>query len=251
MKTSQQWVAHFKQNLQQQRVNWNLDPNITPQECKAIIRSLQAWQLGETSDGANLIKAATIYTNKINDTAYLDAVKLFIQEEQKHGKNLGKYLDAIGYPRLKKDWGDTLFRKVRYFNTNMELWTVTVIIVESFAQLFYHAVSNATKCDLLKQICGDILKDEAPHIKFQLERLCIINLNRNSLLTRIRLKLYELFAHVILITIWIAHARAFKAGGYTFETLAGNIQRRMRYISYHILNEQYQALNQQLTPITL
>lgn len=251
MKTSQQWVVHFKQNQQQQRINWNLVPNLTPPECKAIIRSLQAWQLGETSDGANLIKAATIYTHKINDATYLDAIKLFIQEEQKHGNNLGKYLDAIGYPRLKKDWGDTLFRKVRYFNTNMELWTVTVIIVESFAQWFYHALSNATNCTLLKQICGDILKDEAPHIKFQLERLCIINLNRNSLLTRIRLKLYALFAYVILVTVWIAHARAFKAGGYTFNSLARNIQRRMGYIAYHIINEQQLASNHQLAPIAI
>ena len=96
----------------------------------------------------------------------MKAVDLFIQEEQKHGENLGKYLDAIGEARVKSDFGDSLFRSVRYFNTSMELWTITVIIVESAAQVFYQSLHDATGCDLLKEICVDILKDEAHHIKF-------------------------------------------------------------------------------------
>lgn len=251
MKTSHQWVTYFKQNLQKQRIDWSIKPTITPEECRNIIRSLQAWQLGETSDGANLIKAATQYAKQIGDNHYLNAIRLFIQEEQKHGNNLGRYLDAIQYPRLKKDWGDSLFRRARHFNTSMELWTVTVIIVESFAQLFYHAVSNATQCALLKQICSDILKDEAPHIKFQLERLCILNLNRNTFNTRTVLQLYKLYAYVILITVWIANARLFKAGGYSFRSLLLNINRRMHYISYHILNEQLIQHHTNTTAIAL
>jgi hypothetical protein len=45
-------------------------------------------------------------------------------EEQKHGANLGRYLDGIGKKRIQKDWGDTLFRKVRHLNTSMESWTL-------------------------------------------------------------------------------------------------------------------------------
>lgn len=249
MKTSHQWVTYFKQNLQKQRIDWNIKPSITPQECRNIIRSLQAWQLGETSDGSQLIKVATNYAEQIGDNHYLNAIRLFIQEEQKHGNNLGRYLDAIQYPRLKKDWGDSLFRKARHFNTSMEMWTITVIIIESFAQSFYHAISNATQCPLLQQICSDILKDEGPHIKFQLDRLCILNLNRNSLSTRIILQLYKLYAYVILITVWIANARVYKAGGYSFKNLLHNINRRMHYISYHILNEQ--LINQHNSPIAI
>ena len=72
---------------------------------------------------------------------------------------------------------------VRYFNTSMELWTITVIIVESAAQVFYQALHDATKCTLLQEICVDILKDEAHHIKFQNERLFVI-LNRRPFYTR-------------------------------------------------------------------
>lgn len=78
-----------------------------------VLKSLQAWQLGETSEGVNLINAATKHAKQLNDTNYTTAIKLFIKEEQKHGENLGKYIDAIGEQRIKKNWGDSLFRKAR------------------------------------------------------------------------------------------------------------------------------------------
>ena len=116
-------------------------PTPTTEEIDLILPSLQAWQLGETSEGQHLITAAEKYAAVVDDAGYVEAVKLFIKEEQKHGNNLGKYLDSIGKPRIKKDWGDSLFRKVRYFNTNMELWTLAVITVESAAQIFYQGIN--------------------------------------------------------------------------------------------------------------
>src|ERR1700730_12785296 len=122
MKTSNYWIEHFKANTLQKRISWNKSPSITQDEIAVILPSLQAWQLGETSEGKRLIAASIKYARKISDPLYIDAVKLFIKEAQKHGNNLGRYLDKIGKPRIKKNWGDTLFRKVRYFNTSMEIW---------------------------------------------------------------------------------------------------------------------------------
>ncbi len=98
-------------------------------------------------------------------------MQLFIKEEQKHGENLGRYLDMIGQPRIKHNWGDTLFRRARHFNTSMESWTLAVLTVENAAQVFYQSLKEATSCILLKQICREILTDEAYHIQFQRERM--------------------------------------------------------------------------------
>src|SRR5258706_12056790 len=117
MNTSKKWIGHFKANSTQQRINWELLPAIEPGEISAILHSLQAWQLGETSDGSHLLRASAMYAGKIGDPDYAEAVSLFIKEEQKHGNNLGKYIDLIGEQRIKNNWGDTLFRKIRYFNT--------------------------------------------------------------------------------------------------------------------------------------
>ncbi len=207
------WKNHFESNLKLQRVNWDVRPTITTGQKEQILYSLRAWQLGETSDGAHLLAAATRHAQQMNDLDYLDAVRLFIKEEQKHGSNLGKYIDLIGEERARKDWGDALFRKIRYFNTSMELWTITVIIVESAAQIFYQALHDATDCLLLRSICRDILLDEAHHIKFQNERLHRI-LNRQSFYRRAAgIGIFGVLFFGTIHAIWYGHRKAFQAGG--------------------------------------
>lgn len=218
MQTSKYWIEHFKANALHQRVNWNLKPQITSQETAIILHSLQAWQLGETSEGRNLIMASTKYANITGDRYYVDAVRLFIKEEQKHGNNLGRYLDVIGKPRIYKDWGDTLFRRIRYLNTSMEAWTLAVITVESTAQIFYQALKDATTCELLKQICTDILIDEAYHITFQTERLATIYYGRSVAGRNLRKPFYKAFFYCTSALVWFAHRRLFKAGGNTFSS---------------------------------
>ncbi len=218
MNTSNYWIGHFKVNALEKRVNWNIRPTITQDEIAIILSSLQAWQLGETSEGKHLIAASEKYADKIVDPKYVDAVKLFIKEEQKHGNNLGRYLDIIGQPRIKQNWGDTLFRKVRYFNTSIEIWTLAVIVVESTAQIFYQALKEATGCCLLKDICRDILIDESYHITFQTERLAIIFDNKSLFSKTWRKIAYKHFFYATSSLVWLAHRQLFKAGGNTYES---------------------------------
>ncbi|PAW93101.1 hypothetical protein CKK33_06185 [Mucilaginibacter sp. MD40] len=228
MHTTDFWIRHFKENARHQRINWSLAPTITKDEIDEILPSLQAWQLGETSEGEHLIAASTRYAFALGDPDYVDAVRLFIKEEQKHGNNLGRYIDKIGEQRIRQNWGDTLFRKVRYLNTSMEIWTLAVIVVESTAQIFYQALKDATQCRLLKQICTDILIDEAPHITFQTERLAMIFEHKSAFSKVWRKIVYRWFFYGVSALVWFAHKRLFKAGGLTFERYVY----KMRY-KYH------------------
>ena len=216
MQNSENWVRYFSQNLRKKRIDWDFVPYLTTVERQNILKSLQAWQLGETSDGANLINAATKYARKLNDENYVNAIKLFIKEEQKHGNNLGKYLDLIGEQRIKKNWGDSLFRKFRGLYTDMEFWTIAVITVESAAQIFYQCLKDATNCKLLKQICTDILIDEAPHILFQLDRLAVIFNQKSKLMKFLTYYYYYTFYFSTALVVWQAHQKLFKAGGVDF-----------------------------------
>ncbi|RYE11736.1 MAG: ferritin-like domain-containing protein [Sphingobacteriales bacterium] len=218
MYTSSYWIRHFKINAAQQRVDWSIAPDVTRDEINTFLHSLQAWQLGETSEGVHLIKAATKYARKIGDPDYVEAVSLFIKEEQKHGNNLGAYLDSIQQPRVQHNWGDSLFRKIRYFNSSMEIWTLAVITVESTAQIFYQSLKNATNCRLLKDICTDILIDEAHHITFQTERLEIILEDKAPFSKAWRAPVYKVFFYVTTCLVWYAHKKLFRAGGITFFT---------------------------------
>jgi hypothetical protein len=216
MRSSQEWVSYFRENLEIRRINWRQPATITKTELKPILKSLQAWQLGETSDGKNLLKASSSYAQKIGDPYYIKAVQLFIKEEQKHGNNLGKYLDMIGEPKIQKNWGDTLFRKIRYLNNSMEWWTLAVIAVESTAQIFYQSLKDASQCKLLKEICTDILIDEAPHIHFQRERLSIIFHSKNAAAKNISYLFYSYFFMATSMVVWMAHRKVFKAGSNSF-----------------------------------
>ena len=95
----------------------------------------------------------------------------------------------------------------------MELWTVTVIIVESAAQIFYQALHDATNCQLLKSICNDILIDEAHHIKFQNERLQKIFNNKSFYNKVFSVGWYGFLFFGTIHAIWFGHNKAFKAGG--------------------------------------
>ena len=211
--TSYYWRAHFEVNQTRQRIDWSVKPSISEEEKKKILYSLKAWQLGETSDGHNLLAAATKYSFVVGDPGYREAIRLFIKEEQKHGANLGNYIDRIGESRLKKDWGDSLFRKVRHLNSSMELWTITVIIVEAAAQVFYKSLHDATGCRLLKSICMDILVDEAHHIKFQNERMYVIFQRKCFYNKAISLLFYSVLFFITIHAVWFGHKKAFKAGG--------------------------------------
>ncbi len=212
MRTSQKWFEHFSANIQIKRVDWLLVPSLKENERKNIVKSVQAWQLGETSDGFHLLKASRKYAIKIKDDYYIKAIELFIKEEQKHGNYLGKYLDMIGEKRIKKNWADTLFRKIRYYNSNMELWTLAVITVESTAQIFYQSLKDATRCTLLKQICTDILIDEAFHIDFQMERFLMIYERKNPVSKFLCFYVYKLFFFSTITVVWFAYRQCFKAG---------------------------------------
>ncbi len=64
-----------------------------------IADSLRAWQLGETSDGLHLLAASKNYAQAIQDFKYINVIQLFIKKEQRHGGDLGRFLDLAEIPR--------------------------------------------------------------------------------------------------------------------------------------------------------
>lgn len=252
-KTTKQWLEYFHENATKKRIDWRIEPKVTGEERSVIIKSLKAWQLGETSEGRNLIRATKVYADKIQDYDYLYAVKLFIKEEQKHGNNLGRYLDLIGESRISFNWGDHFFRKVRGINTSLEIWTITVLIVETYAQLYYETVGKTINCPLLKVICKDILIDEAAHIKFQTERLATY-LDNNTIWKKWTRKfIYQVFFYGISTAVWIGHRKVFAKAGYSFQTYLAKAKFKFDKINHALFStpdEQIYPLHQPILATT-
>jgi hypothetical protein len=215
--TSAEWVAYFRANADQLLdVPWEAGAGVTPAELAEIVDSLRAWQLGETSDGSRLLRTAEKHAARIGDPGFVEAIRLFIAEEQRHGEELGKFLDAAGVPRAKRDLGDSLFRLFRHFLLRMEVWVTIVVIIEVHALLYYAAIRRATGSAVLQRICQQILRDEVPHIRFQCERLAIIRRRRLRAFRWLTAGTQRVLFVGITMAVWAGHRRALSAGGFTF-----------------------------------
>jgi hypothetical protein len=212
--TNAQWLRHFQANADRQRpIPWQRGAEVTPAELAAIARSLQAWQLGETSDGRHLRAAAQRYAARHGEPDYPAVAELFIREEQRHGELLGRFLDLAGVGRLRQDWGDRLFRLARYVLADLETWTTPVVMVETLALVYYNAVRHATRSPVLRAVCGQLLADEVPHIRFQCERLAALYRRRGRLGFRLTLLAQRLLYLGVVLLVWVGHRRALRAGG--------------------------------------
>jgi hypothetical protein len=228
VRASRDWVAHFERNAAAVRpVPWDLGAAVTDAELAAIAPSLRGWQLGETSDGSHLLAAATHYAKTIGDPEFVEAVRLFIAEEQRHGAALGRFLDLAGVSRARSDWGDSLFRRVRYALPRMEIWATPVVMVETHALVYYNALRHATASPVLRAICGQILADEIPHIRFQCERLAILHRHRSRWARWLTIRFQRLFFAAITLAVWVGHRRALRAGGYGFGRFWRTVWRKM------------------------
>jgi hypothetical protein len=215
--TTAEWLAYFDANLAKWRpIPWECGAQLSAAELAALAPSLQAWQLGESSDGTHLRAAAARHAAQVGDPAYGAVIDRFIREEQRHGALLGQLLDLAGVGRTQANWGDSLFRAARYCLTNMEMWTTPVVMVETLAVLYYNAVRRATRSAVLREICTQILADEVPHLRFQCERLAILFRHRSRTALALTMLGHRLAFLGIVLLVWLGHRRALRTGGYSW-----------------------------------
>ena len=89
---SQQWVHHFQSNLDHMdHVPWGRDRPLNDSERRAISKSIAVFQLGENSEGNAFRRGGRVYATRTGDFAYLEALTLFIKEEQRHSAALGRF----------------------------------------------------------------------------------------------------------------------------------------------------------------
>jgi hypothetical protein len=217
VRSSAEWVAYFWANARRLlAVPWEAGAGMTAEERALIAASLPSRQLGESSDGARLLAAARHYAQRTGDPEFVEAIQLFIREEQRHGADLGRFLDLAGVPRKTWDWGDAVFRRLRHLLTRIELSACVLVTVEVHALIYYAAIRRATRSPVLRRVCEQILADEVPHVRFQCERLAILHRRRPRLLRSLTLAVHGVLFAGVTLAIWAGHRRALRAGGYSF-----------------------------------
>ncbi|MCI0462519.1 MAG: ferritin-like domain-containing protein [Gemmataceae bacterium] len=211
--SSGQWCCYYHDNAERLLpLPWRLGAELTDEERAAVIDSIQDFQLGEQSEGHNLLKRAAAYAERADDPEYLEAMRLFVGEEQRHAATLARFLSRANVPLLARSRLDSVFRLLRRL-AGLELCISVLLTAETIGKVYYQALRRATGSVLLRRICDQLLRDEVQHIRFHAERLALLRSKR----ARWRVWLahgwhWVLFGGTCLVR-WVKHRRALRAGG--------------------------------------
>ncbi len=204
------WLAHFQQNQSIPPLPWEDSYRLTHEETRAVIASIQQFQLGEGSNGAGLLRRGERFAG---GTDFVPTLRLFVAEEQRHSQQLGRFLDLHGIPRLRHHWVDGVFRRLRKL-AGLELCLVVLVTAEIIAVPYYRALRLATRSRLLRAICDQILRDEAMHLRYQASNLAAVRRGRSKLGVRAAEAAHRIFLEATMLVVWREHRAVFRAGGY-------------------------------------
>jgi hypothetical protein len=216
LRATEQWRQHFLHNGSQLlEIPWELGVCFSEDEHDAVADSIAEFQLGESSEGKHLIAQARKYAKPTGDVAYPFTLGLFIAEEHRHARDLGRVLDLAGIPRASSSWPDTVFRWLRH-RAGLELSIAVLLTAEIIAKVYYAALREATTSPVLRRLCDQICGDELAHVEFQSERLALLRRTRTpSAMRAIRLA-HRIFFAGTCIVVWRHHGRAMRRGGLNF-----------------------------------
>ncbi len=214
--SSREWLTYFRTNATSLlEIPWDCGAEISDDERSAIAGSVQEFQLGESSEGRHLLRAAHEYAFRTGDHDYAHALRLFIAEEQRHARELGRFLTLAGVPLKRWTWPDQVFRWLRH-RAGLEVSIAVLVTAEVIAKVYYRALRDATGSRVLRRLCDQILSDEVEHVRFQTQRLAMIRSGRSARYLAAAHGLQRfLFAGTCLV-VWCKHARALRAGAMGF-----------------------------------
>jgi len=214
---SRAWCAHFEGNRSAaENLPWDDPYALSPDERRAIEKSIQQFQLGEGAEGRRLLARGEAYSRATGDSLFPKALALFIKEEQRHSGQLLRFMRRQGIPALEGHWVDGVFRRIRVL-AGLELELRVLVTAEIIAVPYYRALGRATGSKLLRAISERILEDEAGHLRFQSSMLSRLGVGRSLPLRHLVWRAHRLFLVGTCCVVWASgHRSVFTAAGYSF-----------------------------------
>jgi 1,2-phenylacetyl-CoA epoxidase catalytic subunit len=211
--TESDWVRYFSANGAEPTLPWNDGYRLSGAERAVVIESIQQFQLGENAQGRRLLQRAESLNNE-----FVQALRLFINEEKRHSQFLGRFLEMQGERCLRRHWVHAAFRRVRGF-AGLELRMRVLATAEVLAIPYYTALRDATGSPLLRSICSRILAEEAEHLRFQAFTFSRLGSRRRALARQVACAAHRAFLMATTLLVWMEHRWVFRAGGYSLREL--------------------------------
>lgn len=210
----QPWQRYFQLNAENLLfIDWNSEEYLDAKELSLIFASIQQFQRGEHSEGKYLLNQAKSWEAQYGHSGYSEAMVLFIREEQRHAMTLGRFMKREGIPCLRGHWIDDVFRWLRR-RAGLEFTISVLSIAEVISSVYYQGLKLATRSKILRQICNQILWDEAHHLQFQAAAMEMIYQQRRNWKRWLMPTFRRVLLSGTIILVWWQHGQVLRAGGY-------------------------------------
>jgi hypothetical protein len=217
MRSSLEWRIYFEDNAGSLLdIPWELGPDLAAGEVSRLKRSICEFQAGESSEGRHLLGLAQEYSAATGDAEYARAAALFIAEEQRHARDLGRVLLTNGVPLLTTTFTDRVFRGLRHMHRKLEVSVGVLVTAEIIAKVYYRALRDATGSAVLRRLCDQILQDEMRHVEFQTDQLSRLRSGRGPSLMMVTMALQRFLFWGTVLVVWAFHRPVIAAGGMGF-----------------------------------
>lgn len=103
---SESWCRYFSTiAVAEDHLPWGHPTRLSGEEKHCIAKSIQQFQLGESSSGRRLLQRGLAYSRSADDSHFVSALSLFVKEEQRHSSRLLRFMQREGIPTSRKHWG--------------------------------------------------------------------------------------------------------------------------------------------------
>lgn len=203
------WVAYFRQNRANRMViPWEHGVGIEPELHALLVPSLQRFQMGERGDGSHLKKVVAT----TGDRAYMEAIALFVEEEQEHAALAARVLHGLGAPLLERHWSDGCFRLLCLMS-GLRTELIVLLAAEIIAKRYFRAVYEGTGDSVVRAVCAQIRRDEEAHIAFHADRLRVAFATMPGMARQLVRAIWRFFFSVVCVVVLYDHHRALGALG--------------------------------------
>ena len=210
---SREWLRYFEQNaVERVEPRWHLPSPLDQRARRVIARSLSHFQLGESGEGKFLLNQARAQAP--DDAAYYKALALFIAEEKEHARLLGLVVRRFGGALTQQHWTHLLFRFVRRaFGLNFEIQVL--VIAEIVGTAYYRLLQRRTCDPVLEEVCDVVLRDEAQHVAFHVDRLAQTHARLLPFERALWALQFQLLFTAAARVAWLDHRHALATAGAT------------------------------------
>jgi hypothetical protein len=205
------WVKHFEINGSNRREpDWGAPMDLKGRALTNLRKSIQQFQLGDGGGPAYLI--AWNRGTVLADPDMKRLVDLWFKEEREHSRLLGEMLKRLGGDPIKSHWSFALFCGLRKFlGVRFELHAL--LGTEIVSHVYYKMLRRHGADPALQQMCQLIIRDEAGHIAFHLDRLAAENMQHGRQPGGLWAGLFRLRAILAGTVLWVNHRGALLAMG--------------------------------------